>query len=492
MRYLLNRYDWKEYLFQKRSLLIILLLLLGGCEWVLLFVDYKYYLLLCIAVTGLGIAISNYKYLWALGIACMPLSIESELISQTAITLPSDFMAIALLYIWLLKLPDNLKAYQKLLKHPLLQIILLFWGWMFLTSLTSTMPVVSLKFWLSATWYLAAFLGCSLIFFRKYSTCIRWPWYAAIPLLIVVSYTIFMHALERFSLHASYTIMQPFYKEHTAYAASIGLFVMVYGILAIKSDSPGIYRIGAGCLFFLMLLAVITSYTRGAWLGIFVGTIVGVLLSNWKRLRFFFSISLLVSLLLIPFLLNMKIIFDTDEHSKSKSMEEHLLSIINTRTDLSNKERINRWVAAYGMVQQKPLFGFGPGTFAMQYAPYQQARFKTIISTNQGDNGTAHNEFLLAASEMGIPGMLLITAVFGLSFWYSAQGVLRNSPHRYLYAIACCSLTTFYVHAMVNNFMDQDKVAIPVFVCWALIIALDTWHLQDSEPRQGAFSTESA
>ena len=63
------------------------------------------------------------------------------------------------------------------------------------------------------------------------------------------------------------------------------------------------------------------------------------------------------------------------------------------------------------MFEEKPAFGWGPGTYQFQYAPFQFSREKTIISTNAGDLGNAHSEYLGALAETGLVGMLSFIAV---------------------------------------------------------------------------------
>ena len=70
------------------------------------------------------------------------------------------------------------------------------------------------------------------------------------------------------------------------------------------------------------------------------------------------------------------------------------------------------------MWKERPVFGWGPGTYMFQYAPFQAAEDRTIISTNFGVQGNAHSEYFGPLSEQGVLGMLLMLAL-GL--------LLRNS-----------------------------------------------------------------
>jgi O-antigen ligase len=52
---------------------------------------------------------------------------------------------------------------------------------------------------------------------------------------------------------------------------------------------------------------------------------------------------------------------------------QHFKSMTNISTDASNVERINRWKCAWRMFQDKPLMGFGPGTYQFYYGQFQVA-----------------------------------------------------------------------------------------------------------------------
>ena len=58
---------------------------------------------------------------------------------------------------------------------------------------------------------------------------------------------------------------------------------------------------------------------------------------------------------------------------------------------------------------------------------------------------------------------------YGLKIIYS-----NKSKEIKLLAIACLlGLITYFVHGVVNNFLDQDKVAIPFWAFICIIVSLD-------------------
>jgi O-antigen ligase len=150
-------------------------------------------------------------------------------------------------------------------------------------------------------------------------------------------------------------------------------------------------------------------------------------------------------------------------------------SVSNIKTDDSNLERINRWSCAIKMFKEKPLFGWGPGTYMFQYAPFQKSSEKSLISTNAGTNGNAHSEYLGPLSEQGVLGIVWVLALLfvvfstGFKVVYNAQ----NKEQKILAIILLLGLTTYFVHGFLNNFLDTDKLSVPFWGFISAIVYLD-------------------
>ncbi len=472
--------------FDARGLLVAggLLLMLGGQlalgqlvnEW--LFVGIG--LALFAAVVGLV----QQRYLWYLGVFTFPLSINLEqyIENSIGISVPSDLLAVGLLLLLLLSLRRHLPAWGHAMSHPLSRAVLLWLTWMLFTGFTSAQPVVSIKYFLSAFWFAGAFYFGSLLFLRREAEIDRWLLVLVPSLAFVALFTLVRHAAEGFSFHSSFTIMQPFYKEHTAYAASLAIPFIIYLVLWLQGERLG--RFGRALLAVaagVLALALLFSFTRGAWLGCVAAVAFWGLVELWRRWRAgFWGLGVLAVLgagLVLQLNWSPK-----PQRDKRKGHEEHLKSVIDTESDLSNLERINRWVAAFNMIAERPLFGFGPGAYTFEYARYQESSYRTPISTNQGKLGSAHSEYLLAATEQGIGGLLILLLLYGTSLWVAVRGCLRAATrrHRSLYIALGCALVSYYVHGLVNNFMDQEKLAIPLHLCFATLTALDIYHARRS------------
>ncbi|MFW5752217.1 MAG: O-antigen ligase family protein, partial [bacterium] len=167
---------------------------------------------------------------------------------------------------------------------------------------------------------------------------------------------------------------------------------------------------------------------------------------------------------------------NTDE--SSSSFTEHVKSISNIGTDASNMERINRWKSAFRMFDEKPVFGFGPGTYQFQYAPYQRYRDKTIISTNFGTVGNAHSEYIGPLAESGVPGTLtfllivILSTITGVKVFKKA----RSINLRIIALVSLLGLVTYFLHGFLNNFLDTDKASAPFWGFIAILVAIDLYY----------------
>ena len=130
------------------------------------------------------------------------------------------------------------------------------------------------------------------------------------------------------------------------------------------------------------------------------------------------------------------------------------------------------------MFQARPLVGWGPGTYQFVYAPFQSVEQKTVISTNVGNRGTAHSEYLLALSEQGVIGLLsfVVMLIFVIKTAVKNFYLLADKRIRLLSTLLFLGLSTYMAHALFNNFLDTDKMAVPFFGLIAGIVSIDIYQ----------------
>lgn len=449
---------WKKefFLFPAVSfVLLVIYLMVFRVDWLMYFMAF---------VTPLSVTLSDDRV-------------------QLGISLPSEFIMIALTLLFFCRILYDLNLNRKLVLHPISIAVYVYLLWMFITCLTSEHPVVSFKFWASKIWFITScyFMVLQLIkndlknavtFFDSYM----------VGLVIVVIYTTIHHAMMGFTEVAGHWVMTPFYNDHTAYGAVLAFFVPIVVAFFFQTDNRR-KKWFYGICGMILLLGLFLSYCRAAWLSVMAMLAVWVVM----KLKIKFSWLVLAGLLFGAFFFfyadDIVYRMGRNDQDTSGNLTEHIQSMSNISTDASNVERLNRWTSAIGMIKERPVVGWGPGTYQFEYAPYQKSRYQTIISTNFGNGGNAHSEYLGPCAETGVVGLLTVLALLVTSLYSGIRAYSRVS-NRLSRGLALCmtlALVTYFVHGFLNNFLDTDKLSLPFWAAFAVIALVSSDTEQDEK-----------
>ncbi|HNX20901.1 MAG TPA: O-antigen ligase family protein, partial [Bacteroidales bacterium] len=138
-------------------------------------------------------------------------------------------------------------------------------------------------------------------------------------------------------------------------------------------------------------------------------------------------------------------------------------------------ERLNRWFSAFGMIEERPIVGWGPGTYQFEYAPFQKNKYKTIISTNFGNGGNCHSEYIGPTAETGFIGLITVLSMLVIVVYTGIKTHLRSKDPRnkILSLAATLALISYYIHGIMNNFLDTDKLSLPFWGAFAIILVIN-------------------
>ncbi len=167
-----------------------------------------------------------------------------------------------------------------------------------------------------------------------------------------------------------------------------------------------------------------------------------------------------------------------DAEHTTENFSERIESMSNVSSDASNLERLNRWNCAIRMFKERPIFGWGPGVYSFQYAPFQQASDLTIISTNFGTGGNAHSEYLGPLAEQGVLGSLSMI-ILVIVIFYTASKLyleLEDKAVKRILMMVMLGLVTYFTHGILNNYLDTDKASVPVWGFAAIIVSIDIYY----------------
>ena len=431
-------------------------------------------------------AIFRFHYLLYAVIILTPFSISlSELGFSNLgldIAFPTEPILFGLMVMTIWKISYDFSSFKPIVKHPITLLVLLYLFWILITSSTSTMPIVSFKFFLTRMWYVFPLLFMGVLLFRKPNSISYFVLLYTVPLSVVILYTILKHANYFFDKHSAHYMMSPFFNDHTSYGAVIAFF-LPFNVAFFLIHKNHFIRVLLICLISILTIGLILSFTRAAWISLLLAVIIVMILKlkiNRKLLFFVPLISLFSLLLFSGPILSM---LEQNKQDSSDNLIEHVTSISNISTDASNMERINRWKCALNMFYEKPFFGWGPGTYQFQYGSFQLSQDRTIISSNSGDMGNAHSEYLGALSETGLLGFLsflilcFATVIRAINMYYES-----NSPTHSTWLLAIItSLISYFIHGVFNNFIDTDKMSVALWCVVAIVISFDLFNNKNNE-----------
>ena len=401
-----------------------------------------------------------------------------ENIGGLALSLPTEPLMFGVLLIFAFKFIFEGNFDRKILAHPVSIVIFIMLIWMFFTSLTSSYPLVSLKHLISQLWFIVPFYFLGTQLFKDKKNIKKFIWIYLFSLCVIVIYTIIRHGQNGWTQKAAHWVMIPFYNDHTAYAAVLALFIPP--VIFLWRDKTNLLRerILSSMAFWVLFIGVVLSYTRAAWVSLVV--VLLVYLAYFLRLKFKHVFILGIAGFALFFSVKDDLFMKLEKNRQDSATDfnKHIKSISNISTDASNLERINRWNSAFRMWKQRPFLGWGPGTYQFNYAPFQKSSEMTIISTNAGDMGNAHSEYIGPLAEEGVPGMaimiiLVITIIYTGTMIYSRS---ENLHSRKLALAILIGLLTYFIHGTLNNFLDTDKLAVPFWAFIAMIVSLDVYH----------------
>jgi O-antigen ligase len=465
---------------KKRSLLIAIVLLYLVADMVLTSKEIYILNLVPFVLLIFYLALSRIDLVYFLIVLLTPLSvqlIEYFPASRVDFFIPTEPILFGVLMLLVYRAIQNGMPDRRILNHPVTYAIIFNLFWLLVTSITSSMPLVSVKFLLARTWFVAIYYWLAVMIFMKDHTRISgFIWCYTIPMAIVVFYTISRHTgYGLFDKDAAHFVMSPFFRDHTSYGAVLAMLFFALGGVILNNHQHILIKMIFWVIWALIAVALILSYTRAAWISVLISA--GILGCTLMRIRFRYI--LLAGIAAILYLTGQRAVIihkmEQNRQISSAKFSEHLQSISNITTDESNLERINRWNSALRMFKERPVFGWGPGTYMFKYGPFQISSEKTGISTDFGDLGNAHSEYIGPLAESGLFGSLsfLMIGILGLMTGFRVYSRLSDKRQKQIILGMLLGFITYLVHGTLNNFLDTDKASALFWGFTAAFVSLD-------------------
>ena len=220
-------------------------------------------------------------------------------------------------------------------------------------------------------------------------------------------------------------------------------------------------RLFAASALLLGSSALFLSYSRGGWLGMVAALGVAVLLLVLRQTRHWPPLwRRLFPLLLIAVAVCVLVVAVT----QIEPLRIRVMSLAAGRGDSSNNFRINVWLAAIEMIQERPWLGIGPGNsaFNLIYPLYQQPKFNAL---------SAYSVPLELLVEGGIPNLI---AALGLLFASLRTGLsqLKGESSWALPALAAvAAIAGLCVHGATDTIFFRPEVQLTGWFCLATLSA---------------------
>ncbi len=416
-----------------------------------------------------------------------PLSIDvTDVEAGLGISLPAEPLMFGVMMLFFARILYDKGYDMRIANHRISYAIYLMFFWMLITTFTSELPIVSIKYLVSRMWFVVPFFFVGALAFQRIKNIHWYFWLYNAGLLIAIAYTNINHATYGFSEASAHWVMSPLYNDHTAYGAALAMYLIVTIGYFFYPGLRKTQRFWILIMVIILAVATLLSLSRAAWISL--GAALLVYVAVYLRIKFRWILASIVLVVGVLYTFQHEIIdvLEKNKQDSSADFVEHVQSIYNISSDASNLERINRWQSAIRLYHERPVFGWGPGTYQFVYGPFQRSKEKTIISTNVGDGGNAHSEYIGPLSEMGLPGMLIVMLLVGLMV-YTGLNVhkrARSRKIRILSLAVTLALISYFVHGLLNNFLDTDKLSVPVWGFMAILVVFEIYYI-DKEDVKG-------
>ena len=230
----------------------------------------------------------------------------------------------------------------------------------------------------------------------------------------------------------------------------------------------GSFYVKCVCVYSILIFlpTLFLTESRAGWLGTI--TCIGVIIcafSLLKSKRLFFTV-----LLSIPILISL-IFFMSWKYSETFQRRMKPVVTYFQNQNNGNKGSDSRvfrpqtWSDTIDMISDKPLLGFGPGTYNYTFQKYRKSFQGERIIT-----GHPHNEYLELIVDYGIIGFLL----FSIAWIYSIFLLIKSSIYQKKMKHKLMSFASFsmMMGTMVHSFFDFQMHIYPNALTFSFLLAM--------------------
>lgn len=198
----------------------------------------------------------------------------------------------------------------------------------------------------------------------------------------------------------------------------------------------------------IMMVGILFSWSRGAWLGL--GSALAVVAiaiprKPWRGFALFAGLGLAAGLMWFGGILPSSIIDRLATSTQEFFAFEDVRGVDITPENFAVVERLAHWQAALNMVSSNPWFGVGLGNYEVVYPTYRLLNWSEPL-------GHAHNYYLNILAEAGIIGLLGYGKVWIIIIWMTWRA--RQHPDL-LARFVVIGLLGTWTYLSIHSFFDN-------------------------------------
>jgi O-antigen ligase len=230
----------------------------------------------------------------------------------------------------------------------------------------------------------------------------------------------------------------------------VGVGLLALGIGRAKDTGRWKWILAGGGAAGIMVVALIMSWSRGAWLGFaaaLAAMAVAVVVRSGRAAVVGAVLAILIAYLLLVGGLA-RLPAPIVQRFNDFAPYLGVLDVEGKEIDDANfavLERVAHWQAAWSMWTEHPWFGVGVGNYEVEYSRYALPLWPHPL-------GHAHNYYLNLAAEAGVTGLSAFLLLWGAVLMTAWRATRTTSGWHWCVALGVLGVV---VHATVHSFFDN-------------------------------------
>jgi len=413
--------------------------------------------------------------LWLLAVLTAPWSVEVPLAATGwRLAVPQEPLLVFILAMVIRNRRSlDVSGLARSMSHPVVVVAAASLVWTAVCAATSTVPVVAAKALVVRGLQATVYLLLGLVIVRRRADARRVAVVGAVGLAPIAVWAL-VRAQVLDGSHAVHASAMPFFHSRLELTVAAAFW-----LLAVAGWEGHRWRWWLRGVKLLLLGAVVGLRGRSAVVGLVIGIGGRVLARLRCRPEAVMSVVLLIVVGAAAVVVDGWVWRETEgDRFRPTTVLEPVWSAVSATElahDESVLERFNRWRCATLMAVDRPLTGFGPGTFEREYGVYQRDRDRTVWSTDRGDLGDAHSDYLGRLAEEGAVGLALHVLLVGVMLWtgfrvaaWCRESEVRRSAEAWTGAVAGLAAAGAFV-----CLSDLPGTGLALWVAAAVLVRLD-------------------